>query len=203
MCLLIHTIVLCVHVLPLLHADLVSCTSTREAQSTLARLLAAWGAVVESGKFVPITDSHLLAGRSSAMLLAVCTMYATSVGVTLYFCYVSLWGQTLRWLRQHARPVYGEAVGADGRPPTVTIGGCVLERTRTLAICSTPGAMLLFNRSGVKGHLSRLCIHVSILNMVCLVCLLASQVLVQKLLPRLLPEHALDCCYPLVPASAA
>ena len=165
----------------------------------LAGVIAAWGSLVESGRFVAVRDSTLLQGRSSAMLLAVCTMYATTVAVTMYVCYISLWGLTMRWLRQQIESPYGSQA-PDGRASAavINIDGCELERQRALAICSSPAATLLLGPTGLKGRLARLCIHTSLVNLLCLVCLLGSQVVVQQVLPRLLSQQALDCWYPLV-----
>lgn len=165
----------------------------------LAGVVAAWGSLIESGRFVAVRDSPLLQGRSSALLLAVCTMYATTVSITLYVCYISLWGLTLRWLRQQVGFLFESQV-PDGRAPAdvINIGGCVLERQRAQDICSSPAATLLLSPTGLKGRLARLCIHTSLVNLLCLVCLLGSQVLVQQVLPRLLSQQALNCWYPLV-----
>jgi hypothetical protein len=178
-------------------ADLAGCTSGTEVQSTLGRLVAGWGALVESGTFVPIQDSAILQGRSSAMLVALCTMYTTTVGITMYVCYMCLWADVVRWLRLQARSA-GEEPGQDVQSEHVIIQGCRLQREQLHSIWTTPAAMLLINSTGLKGQLSRVCIHQSVVNILCVVCLLLSQALAQKVLPRMLSEQALDCCYPLL-----
>lgn len=142
-------------------------------------------------------DSAALQGRSSAMLVALCTMYTTTVGITLYVCYMCLWADVVRWLRLQARSA-GEEPGQDAQSELVTIHGCRMRREQLQGVWTTPAVMLLFNSTGPKGQLSRVCIHISVLNILCLACLLLSQALAQKVLPRLLSEQALDCCYPLL-----
>jgi hypothetical protein len=178
-------------------ADLAGCTSSTESQSTLRRLIAGWGALIESGTFIPIKDSLILQGRSSSMLVALVTMYTTTVGITLYVCYMCLWADVVCWLRLQARSA-GEEPGREAQSEFVTIHGCRLQREQLQSMSTTPAVMLLFNSTGPKGQLSRVCIHISVLNIICLACLLLSQALAQKVLPRMLSEQALDCCYPLL-----
>lgn len=183
-------------VLPLCSAaDLAAYTNSAGAQRTLRGIVASWGALVESGTYVPATDSELLQGRSSALLLALCTLYVTTVGVSLYACYMSLWADMLRWLRQEAKCALGdessELSDEDGSG-CVTIHGCLLQRQQLRSLLTTPAVMLLFNAR------SRLLIHLAAVNIVCLACLLLSQGLAQKLLPHMLSPQALDGCYPLV-----
>lgn len=172
-------------------SDLAAFTNSAGAQSTLRGMIASWGALVESGTYVPATDSELLQGRSSALLLALCTMYATTVAVSLYVCYMSLWADMLRWLRQKAKCALEEEPESD-LDGCVTIHGCMLQRQQLRAMLATPAVMLLFNAR------SRMLIHLAAINIVCLACLLLSQGLAQKLLPHMLSQQALDGCYPLV-----
>lgn len=174
-------------------ADLAAYTNSASAQRTLRGMIASWGAFVESGTYVPATDSELLVGRSSALLLALCTMYATTVGVSLYACYMSLWADMLRWLRQKAKCALGdESEFEEDGAACVAIHGCVLQRQQLRSLLTTPAVMLLFNAR------SRVLIHLAAVNIVCLACLLVSQGLAQKLLPHILSQGALDRCYPLV-----
>jgi hypothetical protein len=176
-------------------ADLAAFTNSTGAQSTLRGMIASWGAFVESGTYVPATDSELLQGRSSALLLALCTTYATTVGVSLYVCYMSLWADMLRWLRQKAKCALEEEPESD-QDGCVAIHGCMLQRQQLRAMLATPAVMLLFNAR------SRVLIHLAAINIVCLACLLLSQGLAQKLLPHMLSPQALDGCYPLVTHNA-
>lgn len=139
-------------------------------------------------------------GRSSSMLVALCAMYTTTIAITLYCCYIILWSDMLRWLRQKAKAAYEEP-GAPLGSGVVDIQGVRLQKQELLAMRATPAAILLFDRTGIKGQLSRACIHISVINIVCLACFLCSQGFAQKFLPRLLPDRLMGCCYPVVPSA--
>jgi hypothetical protein len=158
-------------------------------------LIAGWGSLIESGTYMPIRDSTHLEGRSSSTLVALCAMYTTTIALTLYCCYIILWSDMLRWLRHKAKAAY-EAPGAPLGSGVIDIQGVQLQKQELLSMRATPAAILLFDRTGIKGQLSRACIHISIVNILSLACFLCSQGFAQKFLPRLLPDRALGCCYP-------
>lgn len=216
-----------------LPTDLVTCASSHGViQGVLRVAIECWGSLLESGKFMPVADSSRLEGRSSAIAVVLCTLYSTTVTLTLYVCYMRLWGDQLRWLQENVAAAAASSSGgaAQAHPPPLALnvaassagdagaaGGssegesvgfcsvdvhalCLRHRRQLQRMCSTPVARLLFNRTGIRGKLSAACIQASVVNMLCLGCLLLSQGFAQKLLPWVIP-HSLDCCYPLLPAT--
>jgi len=131
------------------------------------------------------------------MLLSQVIIYITTVAATLHVVYISQWVELRRWLRAKACPP--ALPGRRGQRCTVVINGVCLSRRQVLDACQTPAARLLLDGQGVLGKASMLLLHASLVNIVCLVALLISQVLVLQLAPMALQGPLLPVYYPLKP----
>lgn len=164
----------------------------------LRKLNASWAFLVESGQDVNVADDPILQGRCSAVVLAVSILYSTTVCITLYLCYISLWADVCKWLFHKAT---GGDESSESRSPArasrVNFGnGVTLSEQQLHAMCASPAAPLLLARRGLLGHLLWLCMHGCAVNLICLACVLLSQFMARQLLPALLPGRTLDTLYP-------
>lgn len=130
------------------------------------------------------------------MLLSQVIIYITTVAATLHVVYISQWVELRRWLRAKACP---PALPGRRGQSTVVINGVCLSRRQLLDACHTPAARLLLDGEGVLGKASMLLLHASLVNIVCLMSLLVSQVLVLQLAPMVLQGPLLPVYYPLTP----
>lgn len=183
-------------------AEFVSFCNTPRYLDALATTNYFWGILVQSGAPIPLPASSQLSGRSGSALLALTTLWVTDVMLIGYLCYVSLWSDMRLWLASKAQDTAARQRQAGQQDEAVEINGVVLSYTQLQSLFQTPFAMLM-NGRGMLGGSAMVLLHLGIVNLLCMVSWLISQLLVLQLLPRLLPESVFDVVFQKLPAAGA
>lgn len=182
--------------------EFVSFCNTPRYLAALTTTNRLWGILVQSGAPIPLPASSQLSGRSGSALLALTTLWVTDVMLIGYLCYVSLWSDMRLWLASKAQDTATRQRQGGQQDEALEINGVVLSYTQLQSLFQTPFAMLM-NGRGMVGGSAMVLLHLGIINLLCMVSWLISQLLVLQLLPRLLPESVFDVVFQELPAAGA
>lgn len=156
-----------------------------------------WARLVQSNKQPLVPPAAALQGRSASMVLAMLTLYISTVAVTMYLAYICHWMELRAWLRRKMRLAPHTPPGAPACP--IYIDGVPLTRRHLQGMLGSKFAIVLLDGRGVLGRVAGALLHFGALNLLCLVSLITSQVLALHVLPRLLPASMLHMYFPVAP----
>jgi hypothetical protein len=128
--------------------------------------------------------------------MAVTTVWMTVVLLIGYLCYMSLWSDMRVWLASKGRTAQQQGL------TSTDIGGVTVTVEQLRLMCQSPFALLLQAR-GAAGTFAKILMHLGLINILCTSAWLLSHVLVQQLLPMLLPEPLMSTYYSPAPSEAA
>ena len=156
-------------------------------RQALREMNASWAALVQSGAPLPLPVSSRLAGRSCDAVVAVTCVWTTVVLIIGYLCYISLWSDLRVWLAGKAQGAASSARGSG----VVVVDGVVVTVEQLQRMCHSPYSLLL-SACGATGWVAQLLLHCGLINLICLGAWLLTHLLVQQLMPALLPTGVLD-----------
>ena len=183
-------------------AEFVVFCHTPKYLASLDMLNAGWASLVQSGAPISLPVSSLLAGRSAAAVMAVTIVWMSDVLLIGYLCYISLWSDIRLWLAGKAREASAQQDDNSSGTSTVGINGVTVTHDQLSSMCNTPLSLLLTARSAA-GMLARILLHLGLVNAICMVACVLSHVLVQLLLPNILPAPLLDVYFRTLPQESA
>lgn len=170
----------------LVAAEFATFCNTAPFLQALQEMNGFWAYLVQSGAPLPLPVSRQLHGRSCDAVMAVTCVWMTVVLVIGYLCYTSLWSDMRVWLASKAQNAFPSSEGR-----IVLIDGVAVRVQQLQRMCQSPFALLLSAR-GITGWLAQLLLHGGLLNLICLCAWLLSHMLVQQLLPVVLPSGVLE-----------
>lgn len=128
--------------------------------------------------------------------MAVTTVWMTVVLLIGYLCYMSLWSDMRVWLASKGRTAQQQGYAS------TEIGGVLVTVEQLRHMCQSPFALLL-QAKGVAGTFAKILMHLGLVNILCTSAWLLSHLLVQQLLPVLLPEPLMGVYYSSLQPDAA
>lgn len=177
-----------------LAADLVRFSSTATYLQLLDNSNTLWARVVQSGRGPLISPGPELQGRSASMVLAMLTIYVSSVAVTMYMAYMFHWMELREWLRQKARLATPARPGEPACP--VHIDGVPVTRRQLQRMCRSRVAQVLLEGQGTVSRTAMVLLHIGLLDLLCMLSLIVSQLVALRIGPKLLPAAMMHMYYP-------
>jgi hypothetical protein len=178
-------------------ADLFMFSNTQLYLQSLDSSNTFWAPLVQSGLSPMVPAAASLQGRSASMVLALLTIHVSTITLTMYVAYMSHWVELREWLRAKSCLAPPARPGLAACP--VLIEGVPLTKRQLLAMCSSKYATILLDCPGVLGHAAMILLHVGALNVLCMLALLASQIVMLRVAPSVLPSSMMHMYFPLRP----
>eukprot|EP00883_Tetradesmus_obliquus_P013022 jgi/Sobl393_1/5937/SZX75502.1 len=173
--------------------------------ASAVKLTHIWASLIQptgSAEMLLLPQHPRLAGRSSAVLLSMCTMLATLTLLLWWLAFLVQWLELRAWLDARLKQAEGrDGLAAGSSSSNTVIGGVPVPTERLVSLQSSKAAELLLKPApGIAGIIMLSLLHLSLLSLLCNVALLAAHGVVYWLMPALLNDAEFDAFYPLAPS---